>query len=489
MYKWIDKLVPTVLESDRDLFRKGRLLISSTFAVILFSFAYCLLYAILGFSWGVLICLYGIASAITCILLFRSNASFRIAGNFFSFSALAFFAGFILTTGGITSPVQAWLIIVPVSAFLLADKQAGIFWSAATVALLVTVYAMGEAGVELVDYIPAEYKELITLGIIVGLLLYVILVILGYERGKERVTRRLTEANHQILEKSRELEARQAEIQAQNREIHSQRDLLKLQNQEIRAINANLEEIVRERTLHLRQAKEERDTFLYESAHALRRPLVRIMGLIDLMQVEQDPDEIAMLQGAIDFTTRSMDAMLHKLIMINEVNQNGLEIEPLDLNDFYEELYYDLKPRLEQGGVKFEWECEAKLEYHSDYQLLQLLLLNLLENAIQFCRKQQDQDPLVRVRVWQDTEGLNIEVCDNGIGIPEACQDQVFKMFFRATELSTGNGLGLYMVRKILDKLNGTIEVDSQPGKFTHFKVFLPHPQSGNSGEEGEKAQ
>ena len=95
---------------------------------------------------------------------------------------------------------------------------------------------------------------------------------------------------------------------------------------------------------------------------------------------------------------------------------------------------------------------------------------NLIENAILFCR----QDPEIHINIISVSPNLVIYFSDNGIGISDAIKDKVFDMFYRGSELSTGSGLGLFVVKKLLGNLNGSIRIDNLPKKGTVFKIQLP---------------
>ena len=72
-------------------------------------------------------------------------------------------------------------------------------------------------------------------------------------------------------------------------------------------------------------------------------------------------------------------------------------------------------------------------------------------------------------------DGAHITIADNGIGIKEAYLEKIFEMFYRATQKSNGSGIGLYIVKEAVDKLNGTITVESTFGEGTTFKLMFPH--------------
>lgn len=99
------------------------------------------------------------------------------------------------------------------------------------------------------------------------------------------------------------------------------------------------------------------------------------------------------------------------------------------------------------------------------------MLNNLITNAIKY--QNLNAESLVKIKTSRNSNELSIEIQDNGIGIADELQPKIFEMFFRATELSSGSGLGLYIVKEIIDKMNGTISVKSTLSEGTVFRINL----------------
>jgi signal transduction histidine kinase len=102
---------------------------------------------------------------------------------------------------------------------------------------------------------------------------------------------------------------------------------------------------------------------------------------------------------------------------------------------------------------------------------------NLVHNAINYCNP---DSPWIRVRVDGTPNGINVEITDNGKGIPEKIQGRVFEMFYRGNPDSSGSGLGLFIVKNALEKLKGKIRFVSAPGRGTSFYVEIPSALAEN---------
>ena len=122
-------------------------------------------------------------------------------------------------------------------------------------------------------------------------------------------------------------------------------------------------------------------------------------------------------------------------------------------------------------AIDFKKEIQPNLEFHSAWSLLTAIMQNLLENAIKYSSK---NSPFVVVRVFARDEHVFIEVSDNGQGILLEHQPKIFEMFFRATKNASGTGLGLYILKRSVDRLNGTVALRSEIGQGSTFTVKLP---------------
>jgi signal transduction histidine kinase len=124
--------------------------------------------------------------------------------------------------------------------------------------------------------------------------------------------------------------------------------------------------------------------------------------------------------------------------------------------------------------VKFIVEVNQDIEFLSDELRLKIIFNNFISNAIKYQRPHID-DPYVWIRVDFNESTAIIRVKDNGKGIKEEYLDKIFDMFFRATQEAYGSGLGLYIVKQVIDKLHGKIDkVESVYGEGTEIVVSIP---------------
>jgi signal transduction histidine kinase len=145
----------------------------------------------------------------------------------------------------------------------------------------------------------------------------------------------------------------------------------------------------------------------------------------------------------------------------------------IDLGMVIDEALNDIRYMPAFDKITFEREFEAKPLILSDDQRLKIIISNLISNAVKYHDPAKKKN-VVKIKFEQDTDMWTLEVYDNGIGIDKPHLERVFELFYRATENAKGSGLGLYIVKEAVDKLEGEIFVDSELGKWSSFRIKIP---------------
>jgi PAS domain S-box-containing protein len=229
-----------------------------------------------------------------------------------------------------------------------------------------------------------------------------------------------------------------------------------------------------EQNKELLKTNAELDSFVYSASHELRAPLCSVLGLIQLMGHEEKSPEKLEFLSMMQKSIQTLDVFINNIIQYSR--NSRLEIEPEKINfkeliskSVSEFIYLDGTSKLE-----IITEDHENAEFYSDKSRIKIIINNLLSNAISYHNFLQPK-PYIHIRVWVNTETAVIEVSDNGRGIDERFLDKIFKMFYRATNIKTGAGLGLYIVKETLNKLSGSITVKSKVGSGTTFFVTIPN--------------
>ena len=226
-----------------------------------------------------------------------------------------------------------------------------------------------------------------------------------------------------------------------------------------------------EQTEIIQNKNAELDTFFHRISHDLRGPISALLGLSFLAKVDiKDPVAL----DYIDKQEKQVERLNHiisGLINLTRLGQGDLEKEKIDFNKIVDECITSFNSLPNFEAISFRKEIQPDIEFYSAWSLLTAIMQNLLENAIKYSSK---SSPFVIVRVYSTNENLFIEVEDNGQGILLEHQPKIFEMFFRATKNATGTGLGLYILKRSVDRLNGTVSLQSVVGKGSAFTVKLP---------------
>lgn len=253
--------------------------------------------------------------------------------------------------------------------------------------------------------------------------------------------------------------------------VMSQKKSLVKANSEIQRINENLEVLVFERSSQLIEAYKEMDIFLYRASHDLRAPICTIIGLCNLALHHSDDDKE--LVSKISNTAIKMDGLLKKLKMISEVNQPS-NYSPVPLTQIIGNVNSLFSRSIAENNIEVVIDEEVNAHFYSYPDLIEIILYNLLENALFFSSLARDRHPRIQIMASVDRNNLFLSVYDNGVGIDDETRIKLWNMFFVGHERSKGNGLGLYIVMKSVQSLNGKIDLESVAGVFTRFSVTIP---------------
>lgn len=231
--------------------------------------------------------------------------------------------------------------------------------------------------------------------------------------------------------------------------------------------------LLREQNIQLQKAYEELDKFVYSASHDLRAPLASILGIIKVAKSDDEkklPDYIDM----IDNTVNKMDAFVQNIIKYYRSNRLDVEINYINFGNIVNDILFDLDTHIKDVHIQYLKEIDEPVFIRSDESRIRIILNNILLNAIKF-HNEHTVDKTIHVRVRTNTNGSLIEVEDNGIGIEPEHQDKIYDMFFRGVHKNAGSGVGLYVAKEALKRINGSIQMESTPGVGSKFIVQIPN--------------
>ncbi len=177
----------------------------------------------------------------------------------------------------------------------------------------------------------------------------------------------------------------------------------------------------------------------------------------------------------IEKTLNNLNDIILDLIELTRLKEGVLKILKVCFNELYAYNIDMLKNLPGFHRIKFFFQNFLHEDFYTDNRYLNTIFLNMLENGIKYSTDERDSHITISIRNYRG--GISIKFEDNGIGIPSSLENKVFEMFFRATEKSTGNGLGLYLVKNAVEKLGGSVEVKSKLNEGSSFYVYIPNHQ------------
>jgi signal transduction histidine kinase len=228
-----------------------------------------------------------------------------------------------------------------------------------------------------------------------------------------------------------------------------------------------------EKNKELTKLNTELDRFVYSTSHDLMAPLSSVRGLINLTNLATDSAEIKTYLTMMEERVMSLQKFIKD---ISEYSRNT-RIEPIkasfSLHKLVRTILENLRfyPNAEKLDISIE--IPTDLEIVSDPSRVQIILGNLITNSFKYIDLSKDNSFLI-IKTTLLPDRIEIKIEDNGVGIKEDYINSIFEMFFQATEKSEGSGLGLYIVKQAVEKLNGTIHVNSKYRMGTSFLVSLP---------------
>lgn len=323
-------------------------------------------------------------------------------------------------------------------------------------------------------------QRIIIASIFLGLIFLAALTYVSYKYFKKtkKLNNQLQEKNEEIMAQAEELaesnlgltELNKALLEKQD-EIEAQSEELRESNEVIVELNQSLEDKVNERTTQLQQAYKELDTFFYRSSHDFRRPLTTFMGLAEVAKITLKEKEAIDLFSKVEVTAINLDRMLIKLQSISDVEADQMVVKLISIRSVFENALHTYRQEITEFGVRTEIHVPNDQPIKVSPAQLKKIVENLVENAIHF---RTPEKPTIKLEAIIHQTHLVITVSDNGPGIDEIFYPKIFDMFFRGSERSKGNGLGLYIVKKAVEKMNGRVFAVNLPPTGCAFTVEVP---------------
>lgn len=430
--RW-DSYIPQELSETPELLRRSRLQIRFGWMGGLFGLAYALFYAFASHWWGaaiILIC--SLAFALIPSVLRRSR-SLRLAGHLFALVLFSGFSALCAIEGGLYGHAIAWLASIPLCVLLLLEIKDALIWSALCF-LSASVFGLLEvAGIHVPHTYSPEWEATISFAGYCGLICFMTLLGCIFERTRRRAFQQMEDALAQLS-----------------------------------TANGRLVK------LH-----QEKDEFLNIAAHDLKNPLCGISGYAELLgfYASPTPAQISETSTVIQKQCKRMLDIIANLLDVQRIEEGSIQvkIENCPVEPLLVKMASSYQLRAQAKNIRLNLLVKAaRVVALADEHAVEQILDNLISNAIKY----SPPGTTVDCGLALDGGTVAISVADQGPGLSEADQANLFKKFSKLTPRPTGgessNGLGLWIVHRMAQSMKGNVECQSQLGQGTTFTLTLP---------------
>lgn len=231
---------------------------------------------------------------------------------------------------------------------------------------------------------------------------------------------------------------------------------------------------LRKKTEELQKAYDELNRFIYSASHDMRAPLTSILGVVSLAQHETSDEKMHEYLRMVEISVKRMEVLNNNVIDYYINNKKEARLEVLDFVAMIQETVGSLRYYLGADKINFDINISQTSRFMNDGFRVRSVVNNLISNAIKFQRP-ENPNKEIKIEARVDEKEVFLKVVDNGIGIKPESLSHIFDMFYRATFINAGSGIGLYVTKESIDKLGGKIDVQSEEGKGTAFIISLPN--------------
>lgn len=230
---------------------------------------------------------------------------------------------------------------------------------------------------------------------------------------------------------------------------------------------------IKETKQDLKIINNELELYVYKASHDLRGPVSTILGLINTWKIDPSFEKSENYLSMIELTAKKLDNTLVSMTKAMKVKEVHVFEDHIEFDSLLDGILVNLANVEGIDNIRIIREINYQEIYLSNKFILETILQNLIENAIKY-RIPDLLDSYLKITINKLAEGgIQITVKDNGRGIDPSIQTKVFDMYFRGNYDSKGSGLGLYLVKKSIEKLNGKITLESKVGYGSTFTLIF----------------
>ncbi len=426
--------IPPAVRDDPEVARRFRLVISFGLLGTVFGALYASFYLAIGHRFGALVIIVCSLGFFLVPWIVRQSREIAPAAHFLCGVMIAGFVALCAIEGGLHGHAIAWLVSIPLCALLLAGERAAQVWCLLCVLAAGIFIGLDVSGYHVPTLYPARWESTVTGAGYLGLILFMFLLGLLFERGRERANRAMREALGKLA-------------------------------------TANQ---------HLQELNREKSEFLGIAAHDLKNPLSVVAGYAELIHGRRidTPEDLADCSDHILRATHQMIELITNLLDVNAIEEGKLrfDIQRCDLAEIALRVMATYRLSAEKKELSLVWERPpAPPLVRADPRATLQILDNLISNAVKYSFIGGEP---ISVGLVEEAEHWRVEVRDRGPGLGAEDQTHLFEKYGRLTARPTGGesstGLGLSIVRRMAKEMGGDVACRSALGEGSTFIVLLP---------------
>ncbi|HUZ57148.1 MAG TPA: ATP-binding protein [Hanamia sp.] len=222
------------------------------------------------------------------------------------------------------------------------------------------------------------------------------------------------------------------------------------------------------KNISLQRINDDLDNFVYVASHDLLSPLGSIEQSIEVMnQIKVSGEDLNKILNVINTSIKKFRSLVTEIASIGKIENEMMEM--VDLNEIIDNIEWSLDDKIKRTGTFINRELEIN-QIPFSKKNLRSILYNIISNAIKF---KGDKPPVINIHSTKEGDNIILSVNDNGIGLSKAGLNKVFDLYGRLHHDIEGQGIGLYLAKKIVDASGGNITVESEDGKGARFNIYF----------------
>ena len=432
----IDYFIHPDKKKDFDTYRRSRLFVRASLLTSLFSNTYLWLSVYFEFPIARDLMIFNVFGFLILAIVCKARIPIKVLGHFYVLIGAVAVVLISYFSGGIWSSVYPWIISIPVLALLVVGRTAGIVWGILSFVAMVWMGLLELQGVELPTEYNVSMRSLWFVTVVPGLLLIIMVVSLVFETTQTKALK---------------------DLQVKN-------TLLEQQKQTIGEQSKKLEKLI-----------DDKDHIIRILAHDLKNPLANITTISNILKEEREVDQQKKFIAMIERVSGQAQNLVSNVLNMATMETGAIKLKPkkLSIKSVVKESIESLSEQARQKEITIDLIGDDKTVY-TDHTYLLLIFENLLSNALKFSEKGMKVEMEIRL----DTDYVKVLVKDEGPGIQEDEEGQLFEQFSklsaRPTAEESSSGLGLSLVKRYTQQIGGRVWYDREESKGATFVVQLP---------------